>query len=99
MTSFFYTELTKIAVEMRSLSHQSRASSPGIKLLSASNTGKNLNPTFDVPNANPKPLFNSKGPAIGGKPMANFPYQKPAMKGGLRDATIAKPSATPNMQV
>ena len=99
MTSFFYTELTRIAVELRSIQHQSRASSPGIKLLSASNTGKNLNPTFDVPNANPKPLFNSKGPAIGGKPMANFPYQKPAMKGGLRDATIAKPSATPNMQV
>lgn len=98
MTSFFYTELTKIAVEMRSLAHQSRASSPGIKLLSASNTGKPVNPVFDVPNANPKPIFNSKGPSIS-KPMPNFPYQKPAMKGGLRDSTVAKPSATTNMQV
>lgn len=98
MTSFFYTELVKTAVEMRSIMHQSRAASPGIKLLSASNTGKNLNPTFQIPQSNLKPVFNSKGPTIS-KPQPNFPYQKPAMKGGLRDSTIAKPSATPNMQV
>ena len=98
MTSFFYTELTKIAVEMRSIQHQSRAASPGIKLLNSSSIGKPQVPVFDVPNANPKPIFNSKGPSIS-KPMPNFPYQKPAMKGGLRDSTVAKPSATPNMQV
>lgn len=71
---------------------------PGIKLLAASNTAKNVNPTFNVPNSNPKPIFNAKGPTIG-KPIENFPYQKPSAKSGLRDMTISRPSSTPNMQV
>jgi len=98
MISHFYQELVKMSIDVRATQQLSRATSPGIKLLSASNKAKNLNPTFQVSQSNPKPIFNSKGPSIS-KPMPNFPYQKPAMKGGLRDSTMAKPSATANMQV
>lgn len=98
MTSIFYDELMKIAVEMRSIQHLSRSTSPGIKLLGASNVGKPIKPVFDVPKSNPLPIFNSKGPTVQ-KMNPSFPYQKPAMKGGLRDASVATPSATPNMQV
>lgn len=99
MTSFFYTELIKQAIDMRATQQPSRAAMPGIKLLNSSSIGKPLKPIFNTPNSNPKPTFSSTGQPQIGKPMPNFPYQKPAMKGGLRDQSIASPSATPNMQV
>lgn len=91
----FFTELMdgldKTAFDMRKVDNPSRAQMPAIKLLSNSNTGKNINPSFNTQMkgpASPAPLSNP-----------NFPYQKPGSKMGLRDSSVNKPSVTPNSQI
>lgn len=104
MTSLFFNELLKVmdmektAVDIRRIQNLSRAQSPGIKLLSGQNTGKPFKPVFNTNTMPPKgPLANTfKNPTT---TQPNFPYMKPTYKGGLRDASVATPSATPNMQV
>jgi len=58
MISHFYQELVKMSIDVRATKQLSRATSPGIKLLSASKKAKNLNPTFQVSQSNPKPTLH-----------------------------------------
>ncbi len=94
LLSFFETlmdGLEKSAFDMRKIDNPSRGKLPAIKLLSNTNTGKNIKPNFNTQMNGPM----GKPPT----PNPNFPYQKPAMKMGLRDTSVAKPSVTPNSQI
>jgi hypothetical protein len=92
----------KYAIDLRATQNLSRfnektlgltRTSPGLNLLSARNTGKQLKPIFSSAAPTKTPLLGLNGP----KPtpdVSNFPYSKPTSSFGSRQISNPMPSTS-----